>query len=80
MYRMLKDKVLDVTPVATGVNRNSDGWDILDMDSNGNPIYDRSRHLSATPAGVFTLSKPIKRYGENSYHLIEGYRNNPRNS
>lgn len=80
LYRLQGNKVLYKTPVATGVYQGTDGASPLEKDANGNPVYDRTRSTSSTPAGVFTLATPYKKSGkynnENIYHLREASKGN----
>lgn len=68
-------EIVDSAGIVSGVNDKSDGYTHLSMDSKGRPLYDRSLNLSATPAGVFVLSRPYKgdiyKKGSLMYHLIE---------
>lgn len=77
LYRIQGDQILYETPVATGVNFDSDGDAPLPKDENGNGIYDRSLALSATPAGVFTLAKPKehKYHNEPMFNLVRPAKN-----
>lgn len=80
LYRLQGNKILYETPIASGVNFNSDGYTELPV-SNGRAKYDRSITTSSTPAGVFTLAKPYNGYGdEPMFHLIEAERGNPQAS
>ena len=76
LYRLQGDQILYRTPIATGVNFDSDGFTELPKNENGRLNYDRSLTTSSTPAGIFTLSRRMNAYNEPSYHLIEASRGN----
>ena len=59
-YRMQGDKVLDEFEIGSGLNQTSDGF------TNLVPGYDRSKNLSSTGAGVFTLRKETRGHQYNN--------------
>lgn len=78
LYRIQGNNILYRSPVATGVNFDSDGLTELPMvGSNKGLKYDRTITTSSTPAGVFTIGDRGMYANEPRFNLFEGREGNP---